>query len=55
MKQFFTNYIFQRHSQEAIRDQRIELKEIEAEHLGTEKEHSVPEKKADKTKGAKSW
>lgn len=40
--------------QEAIRDQRIELKEIEAEYLGSEKEYQIPEKKEDKGKGSSS-
>lgn len=36
--------------QEAVRDQKIELKEIEADYLGTEKEYKIPEKKDDKNK-----
>lgn len=40
--------------QEAIRAQKIDLKEIETNHLGTEKEFSVPEKKDDKAKDSKS-
>lgn len=32
-------------SQEAIRNQKIDLKELESEHLGTEQELKIPEKK----------
>lgn len=44
--------------QEAIRSQKIELKEIETEYLGTEKEYKVPEDTKDdkrKTPSSKSW
>lgn len=36
--------------QEAIREQKIDMKEIEANHLGTELENKIPEKKDDKAK-----
>lgn len=42
------------HLQEAIRDQKIELKEIEADYLGTEKEYKIPEKNDDKNKSKSS-
>lgn len=42
-------------TQEAIRDQKIDLKEIEQDHLGTDKEYQVPDKKKDdKAKGSTS-
>lgn len=40
--------------QEAVRDQKIELKEIEADYLGTDKEYKIPEKKDEKTKASAS-
>lgn len=57
-KQFQLCFLYFCCGQEAIRDQKIELKEIEADHLGTEKEYKIPEKKDDKNKSKstpKSW
>lgn len=42
---FKSLHLFIFFSQEAIRDQKIDLKELESEHLGTEQELKIPEKK----------
>ncbi|XP_055313915.1 TP53-regulated inhibitor of apoptosis 1-like [Sitodiplosis mosellana] len=50
--------VYQQCVKEAIRDQKIDLKEIETDHLGTEREYQVPSEKSKddnkKTKGSTS-